>query len=115
MHELSVTQSLVDTVVKAGEDAGALKVIKVELVIGKLNTYVPEIVKDYYQLLSEDTIAEGSELNVTRIPGRVKCRNCGKESELEDFRVFCPVCKGRDVELIKGREFYIKSLEIEEK
>ena len=114
MHELSVTQSIVDTVVREGKKAGAAKVLKVGLVMGTCSCLMTEIVRDYFSLLSEGTIAEHAELEITKLPGKVKCRDCGAETEIPDFRMICPLCHSRNTELTQGREFYLSALEIED-
>ncbi|MCR5203145.1 MAG: hydrogenase maturation nickel metallochaperone HypA [Lachnospiraceae bacterium] len=113
MHELSVTTGLVNMVTEEGKKAGATKVTKVNLVIGKCSCLVPQILTDYFALLSEGTVAEGAEVNIKRLPGKVTCNDCHATSEIPDFRVVCPVCKSRNTTLIQGKEFYLDSLEIE--
>ncbi|MBQ0059885.1 MAG: hydrogenase maturation nickel metallochaperone HypA, partial [Lachnospiraceae bacterium] len=67
-----------------------------------------------FKALTEGTIAEGAELRITRENGLVYCRDCDKDGDLEDFRLICPYCKGRNVTLKKGRDVYIQSMEIED-
>ena len=114
MHELSVTSGLVKMVNEEGKKAGANKITKVNIVIGKCSCLVPQILKDYYALLSEGTISEGADIDIKRLPGKVRCHNCNLESEIPDFRVVCPNCGSRDTTLIQGKEFYLDSLEIED-
>jgi hydrogenase nickel incorporation protein HypA/HybF len=114
MHELSVTQSLVNIAVSEGEKAGAKKVTDLNLVMGKCTCLVPEIVQDYFALMSEGTIAEAANIHIERIPGKIHCNICNADFVIPDFRVVCPKCKGRDTELIEGKEFYVDFIEIEE-
>ena len=114
MHELSVSKGLVDTVVREAGANNAARVLSVTVVIGRCSCITPEILTDYYRLLAEDTVAEGSELIIKRTNGRVLCRSCGEESEIPDFRLFCPRCGSREVTMTAGREFYIEAMEIEE-
>ncbi|MCR5586866.1 MAG: hydrogenase maturation nickel metallochaperone HypA [Lachnospiraceae bacterium] len=113
MHELSVTSGLVDMVNKEAVTNNANKVVSVKLKVGKLSCLVPEIVKDYFQLLSEGTASEGAELIIEKFPGRIHCNDCDEDFEIEDFRIICPKCKGRNADLIEGRESYIDSIVVE--
>lgn len=114
MHELSVTQSIVNIVSEEAQKAGADRVTAVDLVVGRCTCLVPQILQDYFNLLSEGTPAEKAKLNIRRLSGVVKCHSCGKTCEIKDFRTVCPECGSRDTELVQGKEFYIDSIEIEE-
>lgn len=113
MHELSVSKGLVDTVLTEAAKLNAAKVITATVAIGKCSCVMPEILTDYYHLLTEDTIAADSELVINRPKGEITCRSCGEVSEIPDFRLVCPKCGSRQVLLTKGRECYLESLEIE--
>jgi len=104
---------MVNIVVEEAEKANANKVINVKVVMGRCTCLVPQIVNDYYELMSEGTVAENSKLHIERINGKVKCNDCGEISEISDFRVVCPKCNSRNTSLIAGKEFYIDSIEVE--
>lgn len=114
MHELPVTQSICDIAVREARRVGARKVTQIRIKQGEYTDYVPEIVQVYFDLVSEGTIAEGAKLVIEPVPAVLSCRDCGKESRGERFRMRCPLCNGRNVELKSGREFYIDSLEVED-
>lgn len=114
MHELPVTQSICDIAVQEARRAGAQKVTEIRIKQGEYTGYVPEIVQIYFDLVSEGTIAEGAKLVIEPVPAVLFCRECGVESPGEHFRMRCPLCNSRNVELKSGREFYIDSLEVED-
>jgi len=114
MHELSVTQGIVNIVVDEAKKSNAKKVTNVKVTMGKCTCLVPEIVVDYFSLMCEGTCAEGAKLSIERTPGKVKCNDCNKTSVIPDFRIVCPECGSRNTELVAGKEFYIDSIEIEE-
>jgi hydrogenase nickel incorporation protein HypA/HybF len=49
-----------------------------------------------------------------QIPAEGKCRLCGVESRLGSFPLQCGGCGGFDLEILKGEELMVESLELEE-
>jgi hydrogenase nickel incorporation protein HypA/HybF len=113
MHEMSIVEALVDTVLKRAEEAKATKVLRVYLVVGELSGVLDEAVEFYFGFLTKDTIAAGATVFFTRPPTLVKCRNCGTEYSPVNLKLSCPNCKERKVEIISGRELYIDNMEVE--
>lgn len=112
MHELSVTESILEIALRNGREAGAARVSDIYLVIGELSTIVDESVQLYWDIISENTAAAGSILHFRRIPGRLGCRDCGHTySPREDLP--CPVCGSLQIDILAGEEFYVDSIAIE--
>src|SRR4030065_1439794 len=111
MHERGVTENIVNIAsTKAGE-AQANKVIKINLVVGELSGFVPDCIQFYFDSLSKDTIAQGAVLHFESVPAQLRCRDCSTVFQPEDTLWACPNCTGRGVEIFKGRELYIETLE----
>ena len=115
MHELSVTQGILNFAIEEAQKREAKKITSLTVSLGSLSGIIAESVEIYFPLVTEGTIAEGAKLIFHRVPAGVRCLECGKTSELPDFRLRCPACTSRKVELLTGREAYIESMEIEEK
>lgn len=115
MHELAITQGIVNFALEEAARREAERVTALTVAVGALSGIVPDCIETYFSLVAEGTLAEGAKLTFRRIPARVRCIDCKAESELLDFRLRCPACTSRSVELLSGREAYIESMEIEEK
>jgi hydrogenase nickel incorporation protein HypA/HybF len=113
MHELAITQSMLDLVLKQAEEAGAKEIGKINLVIGEMTGVVGRCVQFYFDFLSKGTPAEGAALNFKVIPTTARCRNCGKEFELGEFDWTCPYCQSNNIEIIGGKELFVESIEVE--
>ena len=59
MHELAVTEYVFNLVNKQVEANNVKKVEKIHLLIGDQCDYVPEIIEEYLQVMSEGTALEG--------------------------------------------------------
>lgn len=113
MHELAITQSMIDIVLEQAEKAGAKRIKTINLVIGELSGFVEESVKFYFGFLAKDTIAEEAELIFNPVSARAKCRVCNNIFDIKDVDWTCPVCEVSDVDIIAGKELFVESINIE--
>jgi hydrogenase nickel incorporation protein HypA/HybF len=111
MHELSVTQSVLDIAVK---NAGTRKIKQVNLVVGQFSSIVDDSVQFYWGMISQGTAAEGSLLHFERIPGEMTCQNCGYVFRPPDDTFDCPSCSSPFVKITKGEEFQVDSIDVED-
>lgn len=114
MHELPVTQSIINIATEEAEKHNASKVNNIKLVVGELTGMVPECIQYYFDLLGKGTILEGAELIVKRIPLVAQCKDCNFEGNMNKFSEnVCPNCKSTNIRVKGGKEFYIDSMEVE--
>lgn len=113
MHELAITQSILDIAQKAADEHGARRVQSVRIMLGEYSGVVPQCIQYYFDVISKGTLAEGAVLDIHRLPVIIRCNCCGEESRIDRLHVACPLCGSTDLKLIQGREFYIESLEVE--
>ena len=76
MHELAVTESIVNIASIEGEKRNAEKIINIKIKMGAITGLVPQCIQEYYDIVSEGTIAYGAELIFDRIPAVIKCDEC---------------------------------------
>lgn len=113
MHELSITQSILEIVNRHAADAGASRVTQIRLVVGDFTGFVPDSIQFYFDLLSQGTLAEGAELVIERRPGQIRCQACGAVYEPSDGQLWiCPVCHTLGGEVMAGKELYVDSIEV---
>lgn len=112
MHELSVTESIIDIVTRHAQQANAKQVTDVYLVIGKLSSIIDDSVQFYWDIVSQDTFCAGARLHFERIPARLLCLDCSTTYTLDDGLSPCPQCQSARVKIISGEEFRVDSIEI---
>ncbi|MEV0546636.1 hydrogenase maturation nickel metallochaperone HypA/HybF [Nocardia salmonicida] len=108
MHEMAITQSVIDAVC---EHAAGAQVHSVLLEVGVLCAVVPEAMQFCFELAAEDTLAEGARLEIDVVPGRAACRSCGAEFAVLEPIALCE-CGSADVEIRAGHELRIRSMEV---
>jgi hydrogenase nickel incorporation protein HypA/HybF len=111
MHELSIAQAVLATVERHAEGR---RVTRVELEVGHLRQVVPSALIFSFQLVTDGTVAEGAELELREVPAAGTCRSCGSETTLPELPLCCRHCGSFDVEVTRGEELLIDSLEVEE-
>ena len=113
MHELSITEHILDYALKKAREEGASRIRTIHLCIGPLRGIVPECIQVYLDMLAENTIAEGAQIEAEFLPVKVRCRDCGGEGAITPHHLECPHCQSLRLQILSGKEFYIKSLEVD--
>jgi hydrogenase nickel incorporation protein HypA/HybF len=113
MHELPITQGLLDLALEHAARAGGGRITGLYLTIGELSRVVDASVQFYWDIISKDTPAEGAELHFRQIPLELECRDCEHSFSpaTESFR--CPNCDGVNVQVNAGSEFYLEAIDLE--
>jgi hydrogenase nickel incorporation protein HypA/HybF len=113
MHELGITQNMLDLVLEEARKVGAKRVGKINLVLGEMSGITGESVEFYFQMLSKGTIAQGATLSFEIIPTQARCRNCGESFARKEPDWLCPRCGSTDLESVSGNELSIQSIEVD--
>jgi len=106
MHELGITQSVVEAVT---ERTGRAPVSTVRLRVGRLAGVVPDAMRFCFELVTAGTPLEGATLEFEQPEGRGHCRTCGADFVLADLVLLC-TCGSADVEVLAGRELAVASV-----
>ncbi len=122
MHELGVTQSMLDL---ALEYAEGHQITAINLRLGQAAAVVGESVELYFEYLSKGTPAEGARLNWEIVPLELTCQDCGEVADLSEWEDERPqlilshalergcACGSRNLKVTDGTGFGVASLEIE--
>ena len=113
MHELSVTESVLEIACKHAEKAQAARVTDIHLVIGRLSSIVDDSIVFYWNLISKDTLCEDAKLHFQRIPAELICLDCDHQYQLDDDLIPCPSCGSPRIRVLSGDEFHLESIEIQ--
>jgi hydrogenase nickel incorporation protein HypA/HybF len=108
VHELAITQSVVEAVVERIPDA---TITCVRLDIGALSGVVPDSVRFCFDLVTEGTNLESARLEITEQAARCQCHDCGEKFEPDGLIVLC-ACGSADVTVIAGEQLRIASVEV---
>jgi hydrogenase nickel incorporation protein HypA/HybF len=112
MHELSICQSLLNQVEAVARREGAARVDLIRLRIGPLAGVVPELLGHAFEIARAGTLAAAAELITEEQPIRVRCTQCGAETDADINRLLCGQCGDYRTQLLSGDELLLVSLEL---
>lgn len=110
MHELSITQGVVEI---CGRAVDGRRVLSVVLEIGALSNVVPDAIAFCFDACTEGTLLQGARLIIEPVGGRGRCLNCAAEFPVHAYYQRCPECAGYGITILSGEELRVKSLEVE--
>ena len=118
MHEFSVMTQIVDSVLAEAKRRDGLKIEQVELEVGEFTMLGLEQLRFAYEVLSKDSILQGSVLEIRTIKGKIKCPSCGYEGSVQVAEdtphrsvpiLECPKCKSA-AKIVDGRECVVRNI-----
>jgi hydrogenase nickel incorporation protein HypA/HybF len=113
MHELAVTENLLEIAIRHGNTAGAKKISKLYLVVGQLSSIVDDSVQFYWDIISKGTVAEGAKLHFHRNSLVLNCKECAQQFTPIGDDLSCPSCGSIQIQVISGEEFYLEAIDVE--
>jgi hydrogenase nickel incorporation protein HypA/HybF len=113
MHELAVTQSILEIALENARKVDAQKITGINLLIGQMASIVDDSIQFYWDILSENTIALGAKLKITRIPTEMRCFDCGNIFKPGTSTFDCPACSSIRVQVVQGVEMRVESIDVE--
>ena len=114
MHELSVAQSIVETIQQHVPESEWERVTAVRLQIGAVAGVVPESLEFSFQTITAESLLSRARLEIESIPFRIHCNTCDTTTENEDGFALCSKCGSTDTKMLSGSELNISEIEIAE-
>lgn len=112
MHEFSIVQSLLQIVEEHARREGAKEVSKVVLRVGVLSGVEVPLLETAFNTFKEGSVARNARLVIEVEKLRLKCSDCGRESEKEELNALCPACGSLNTQVVGGQDLLLKSLEL---
>lgn len=113
MHEFSVVQSLLALIEDYAKENSASSVTRVIVRIGVLSGIEPHLLRLAFDTFKEGTVAHEAELVMSVEKLRIRCLDCGGESEKEEINAICSICGSLNTEITGGQDMLLESLEME--
>jgi hydrogenase nickel incorporation protein HypA/HybF len=113
VHEVGITQSIIEIAEQAARTQGATKITSVTVEIGALSGVIPESVEFCFEACARGTLLEGTRLIIHRIPGLGRCGECGASSPMDQQTFACDACGAFALETLQGTELRVTELEVD--
>ena len=113
MHELALTEGIIQIVREQAEKNGFDRVLEISLRVGEYSGVIPECLQEFFPIVSKGTKAEGAALVIQPVPASFRCLTCGYEGAIPPRTACCPQCGSTAIRMTAGREFYVENLKVE--
>jgi hydrogenase nickel incorporation protein HypA/HybF len=112
VHELSIAQSLVESIrAEAAAHRGA-RVTRVGIRVGELSGVQPDALQFSFDVIVRDTDLRGATLDIERVALLQHCERCARDYPVVEFTLVCPDC-GAPTRTVAGDELQMTYLELE--
>jgi hydrogenase nickel incorporation protein HypA/HybF len=111
MHEIRIAEDLAAIVLETARVNSLSEVTMVNINFGQMVQIVPEIFEFAFREAVKDSVAAGTEIDIEIIPVKMKCSKCGSAFRVKDYLFACDICGSTDLEIINGKELFVKSIE----
>lgn len=113
MHEMAIAEGILDIALDYAARNQAQKIQCISLRLGEMSGVETDALQFCFAALTKGTIAETAELKLNKIPLVGRCRECGKETQIEHYNFLCPHCDSGQLEILSGRELQVEYLEVD--
>ena len=114
MHEMSIANSVIQTIRAEARRRAGVRVRRVGLKIGELAGVDPDALRFCFEILAQDTELSGMELEIEFSRRRHRCPTCGRTFIIENYQLQCPQCGEPKTEYLSGDELELAYVEVED-
>ena len=108
MHELSICQALIDQVTDIAREQKVSAVVEIYVRVGPLSGVEAPLMQNAFPIAAAGTVADDADLHLEAAPIRVRCEECGEESEARMNSLVCAACGDWRTTLISGDELILQ-------
>lgn len=112
MHEVALSNSLLDLILKEAARGGFTQVKRVMLEIGALSHVEPQALRSSFEIAAYGTPAEGAKLDIVEPAAMAYCLDCEGAVEIARRGAECPRCGGVKLMAQGGDEMKLTALEV---
>lgn len=113
MHELTIARQIISIVEEEiGNHLQKGYVRSITFKTGKLNAIIPESLIFIFEAIKTDySSLKDAHLIIEEIPLRIRCKNCGNDSAIEEPQFTCNRCKSPEIEIVSGSEMIVEKID----
>jgi hydrogenase nickel incorporation protein HypA/HybF len=112
MHELSLSNGMLEIIEKRAVGEGFDRVLIVRLEVGALSCVERAALSFCFESVTRGTVAEGARLEILDVAGEAWCWDCEAVVPLTRRGEACQRCGGYQLKLREGEQVRIKELEV---
>jgi len=113
MHEMSITQNILEEVEEHLKKVAYNKIINIKIKVGELTALDSSSLQFCYEAITKGTKYENVPLIIEEVPLEGFCNNCKKSINIDNFLFICTNCGSSDVTITSGEELILSEINIE--
>ncbi len=113
MHEVSIANSIIETVQNLAPKGENEYVSTVQLKVGQLSSIEIDALRFSFDIIKSKTSLNKAELIIEVIEGKAQCIDCHQFFPIHSFATPCPKCNSYHIKILEGKEMKIVSFETE--
>lgn len=113
MHELALTQGIIDIVLSEQKRQGFERVLEISLKVGEFSGVIPQCIREFFPIAAEKSPAKDAQLAIETVPAVFDCMDCGHKGDADRKNACCALCGSTAIKMTSGREFYVESIKVE--
>lgn len=114
MHEVSICQSILNTLEAELEEEQFQNVREVHLKVGVLSCVEPKILSHVFKYMVEESPFHKCSLYTDLVEVLAACEHCNRNFKVENYRFVCPECDKPSSTILEGNELTIYKIILEE-
>lgn len=111
MHELGLCDAMLKMVRGIAKEDALEGVESITVEVGTLSGVIPRFLTDCWEAVIDGTEFADTKLFVETVDGTARCLDCGAEFIADLEKLICPVCSGRKLTPLTGRDMTIKEIQ----
>ena len=112
MHEVGLMENALAIALEYAARERVERIEKLSMRVGTLSGVEPDALWFAFDIVTQNTIAEGARLDIESCPTRCYCEVCRREFEPVEMGYDCPVCQTWSQSIVQGKELELASLEV---
>jgi hydrogenase nickel incorporation protein HypA/HybF len=113
VHELGIAQEMLKIAFDYAAKNNAARITQFSVAMSAAADESEDSLRFHFDHLTRGTMAEGAQIEITRVPIPAKCLECGNEFEWTAEMSACPQCSSARIRALPQDEFKLTSIEVE--
>ncbi len=110
MHELSVTQELLELVGRSVPQGQLHLVREIKVRVGMNGHLLPDSLEFCYEAIKGEFGLSAARMEIIKIPVTARCKTCGLRFEVQENRYLCSGCGSSSLTVLTGNELHLSEL-----
>lgn len=115
MHEISLVRSIINSLQEEFSESDLERLEQIDLKVGLLSNIEPQLMHNAFDAVSSaENVFPEVKLSIETVPIEIHCKDCDKNSVIENYKFACQFCNTPNNNVVKGTELLIHQVHFEE-